>query len=503
MEVYPVGERKRPFFEPSFNRSIKIQGGDDRLTSDSGVVLLREADHRLELTASLASQLHDPRQQHLVRYRMPELLRERIYSMAQGYRAQDDVDRLAHDPAVRMATWDRLGKQVLEERSASQPTHSRLVDMVAHCDGNLKAVRGALSDWVERHLRTQSDHAVRRGTIDMDSFPVEVFGHQAGAAYNGYYRKKIYHPLVASFSVAGDYDSTREGWRLGNGFIHAILRRGNAHTAEGCLRFLDRVLELAPNLAYVFDLRLDAGFMIGRVLDYLARREVRFVGRLKSNPVLDRLAQPYLTRPVGRPPREGYERVVELGLYQAETWAFPQRLLLVVIDDPDPKTGLLFQEPDYFFLLSGWDEAELDGDACLAHYRKRGTFEDRLSEFNQALGVQLSSPEFRENEATFLLSLLAFNLGNMLRNELEDSLGGCWDLQRFRDSVLKAGGRVTKHSNRLIMHLAQSVVAFWRRLVHRITDWHLRPRFPRHRGPATTPWRPPPRHAHLVEVLRD
>ena len=50
-------------------------------------------------------------------------------------------------------------------------------------------------------------------------------------------------------------------------------------------------------------------------------------------------------------------------------------------------------------------------------------------------------PEFRENEATFLLSLLAFNLSNMLWNELEDSLGGCWDLGRFRDSVLKAGER--------------------------------------------------------------
>ena len=498
-----MGERKRPFFEPSFNRSIKIQGGDDRLTSDAGMMLLREADHRLELTSSLAKQLQDPRQQHLVRYQMQELLRERLYSMAQGYRAQDDVDLLAHDPALRMATWDRPGEQVLDERSASQPTHSRLVDIVAHVGGNQETVRGALADWVERHLRTQSDHAVRRGTIDIDSFPIDIFGDQAGAEYNGYYERKIYHPLVASFSVAGDYDSTREGWRLGNGFIHAILRRGNAHTAEGILRFLDRVLELAPQLAYVFDLRFDAGFMIGRVLDYLAPRKVRFLGRLKSNAVLDRLAQPHLKRPPGRPPREGYERVVELGPYQAEPWAYPQRLLLVVIDQPDRKTGQLFLEPDDFFLVSGWDEAEMDAEACLAHYRRRGTFEDRLGEFNQAVGTLLSSPKFRENEATFLLSLLAFNLSNMLRNELEDSLGGCWDLGRFRDTVLKAGGRVTKHSRRLIVHLAQSVISFWQRLVDRITVWRLRPRFPPTRGPMPQAWRPPPRHAHMAEVLRD
>jgi hypothetical protein len=119
------------------------------------------------------------------------------------------------------------------------------------------------------------------------------------------------------------------------------------------------------------------------------------------------------------------------------------------------------------------------------------------------MGTQLSSPEFRENEATFLLSLLAFNLTNMLRNELEDSLGGCWDLGRFRDSVLKAGGRVTKHARRLLMHLAQAVIGFWQRLLDRIAAWRLQTRFPPPRGPTPHAWRPPPRHAHLVEVLRD
>jgi hypothetical protein len=419
-----------------------------------------------------------------------------------GYRAQDDLDRLAHDPAIKMATWDRPGEEVLNERSGSQPTHSRLVDTIAHVGGNLEVARRALGDWVERHVRAHRDHAVRWGTIDVDSFPLEHFGDQPGVAYNGYYKKNMYHPLVASFSVAGDYDSTREGWRLGNGFIHGILRKGNTHTAEGALRFLDRVLEVAPKLAYVYDLRLDAGFMIGRVLDYLARRNVRFLGRLKSNAVLDRLAEPHLNRPAGRPPREGYEKVVELGMYQAESWEFPQRLLLVVVDRPDPKTGQLFLEPDYFFLISGWDQAELDGEACLAHYRQRGTFEDRLGEFNQ-LRTQLSSPEFRENEASFLLSLLAYNLNNILRNEVEDAQGGCWDLTRFRDSILKAGARVTKHSRRLIVHLAQPVVGFWEVLVDRIAAWRLRHRFPLPRGPTPHPWRPPPRHAHLVEVIRD
>ena len=498
-----MGEGKRPFFAPSFNRAIKVQAGDDRLTTDGGALLLREADHRLGLIDSLAQQLHDPRQPHLIRYQVSELLRERIYGLALGYRAQDDLDRLAHDPALRMATWNRPGKRVLEERLASQPTQSRLLDLVTHVGRNLEVLRRALGDWVERHLRSRSDHAVRRGTIDIDSFPQEVCGAQVGAAWHGHYQAKIYHPLVASFAVAGDYDNAWQGGRLGNGFIHAILRRGNAHTAEGMLRFLGRVLELAPRLAYVCDLRLDAGMTGGRVLDYLRRRKVRFLGRLKSNPVLDALAEPHLKRPPGRPPQGGYETVVELGLYQAASWEFPQRVLLVILDQPDPKTGQLFLEPDYFFLVSGWREEEMDGPACLEHYRRRGTFEDRLGEFNQALAVPLSSPEFRENEATLLLGLLAFNLANLLRVELEDTLGGCWDLGRFRDYVLKAGGRVAKRSRRLIVHLAQAVVGFWQHVLTRIAAWRLAPRFALPGGPALRLWRPPPRHAYLSEVLRD
>jgi hypothetical protein len=77
--------------------------------------------------------------------------------------------------------------------------------------------------------------SVRHGTVDIDSFPIEVHGGQPGGAYNGYYKETVYHPLLASFSVEGNYDSGFHGYRLGNGFLHAVLQRGTAHTAEGAL----------------------------------------------------------------------------------------------------------------------------------------------------------------------------------------------------------------------------------------------------------------------------
>lgn len=500
-----MGEAQANVFEPEFNRCIKVKAVDGRLTSHTGAILLREFDHRLGLTESLAEQLIDPRRQDRVRYQSVELLRERIYAMALGEVHQDDLDRLAHDPAIKMATWDRPGEEVLNQRLASQPTQSRLVDWLAACKTNHEAIRSALFEWTHRHLKStgHSDRRVRNATIDIDSFPIQVYGHQPGASYNGHYQETVYHPLVASFSVGGDYDSTREGLRLGNGFLHAVLRQGNVHTANGIKRFVRNVVDKARQLAWSFDLRLDAGYVAGPLLDELTDENIRFCGRIKKNNVLEEMARPYLRRPVGRPPKGGYEDVIELGLYQAQGWRHAQRVILVIVDTPDAKTGQLKLFPRYFFLITNWTEKQRSAKDVWFHYRQRGTFEDRLGEFNAAMGCRLSSSDFAENEVTLLLSLLAFNLSSMLRIEFEDELGGCWDLRRFQQSVLRAGARVAKHSRRLVIYLEESVRAFWDVMTSRIRSLHLASGWPRPRRVRPQAYQPPPPHAHQQLILRD
>ncbi len=500
-----MGEAQDNLFEPEFNRSIKVKTVDQRLTSHAGAVLLRELDYRLGLTESIGEDLVDPRRPDKIRYTATELLRERIYAMSLGNVDQDDLDRLAHDPAMRMSIWDRPGEEVLEQRLASQPTQSRLIDWLSSND-NRETLRKGLFDWTHRHLRStgrNGGHAVMRATIDVDSFPITVHGQQQGSSYNGYYKDTVYHPLVASFSVDGDYDSTRHGSRLGNGFMHAILRQGQVHTSQGIKRFLQRVVSQAKQMARSFDLRLDAGYTVGEVMDHLVEQKVRFCGRIKKNPVLVRLAEPHLKRPPGRPPKGGYEGVIELGKYQAEGWKHAQRLILVIVDTPDPRTGQLNLLPRYFFLITNWPATLRSGRDILEHYRKRGTFEDRLGEFNEVIGPHLSSAEFVENEVTMLLSLLSFNMTTMLRNEFEDALGGCWDLHRFQQTVLRAGGRVVKHARRLQLHIEQSVGQFWQVMTERIAQLRLSSLWESPRGAQSRSYTPPPDHAHLSLVLRD
>ena len=487
-------------FEPSFNRAIKVRSRDERLTSNAGVLLLREVDHRLGLTSSLGQEMVDPRRQELVRYPMTELLRERIYALALGQLPGDEADLVAHDPAMRLAVWDRPGDRVLEERLASQPSQSRLLDRLANFPENCELLRCGLAEWVLRHLRAAGrDHAVQRGTLDIDSFDIVTYGKQEGAEYNGYYGEKVYHPLVASFASGGDYDSRR----LGDGFVHGVLRKGNVLSADGAVDFVLDALLKCEGMAGTLDVRMDAGFAVKPVLDALTDHGVRFVARLGTNAVLERLAQPHLARPVGRPPAEGYEHVVELGYHSAESWKHPQRVVLVVVDRPDPKTGQLELFPHCFFLVTSWTEAEKSAQELLEHYRRRGTFEDRLGELRGCVQAHLSSPRFEENEATLLLCLLAFNLLAMVRGELEGSTGSGWDLGRVQRTVLKAGARVSTSARRLIVDVAAAAVVLWKHVLRRFERWTPsklldRPVPPRPRG-----YVPPPRHAHLSLVLRE
>ena len=491
-----MSETQKPFFEPTFNRAIKVRKKDLHITSDTGAILLREADHRLGITAALADQMDDPRLQTSIRYKLVELIRERLYALALGYSAQDDLDLLAHDPAMKASVWDRPGCNVSVERLASQPTHSRLLNILTLSHNNREALRNSLPLAVIRHQQASGNgHAVLRGTLDIDGFPVKVTGAQAGAAYNGYHRQTEYYPLAASFSAGGDYDHQR----LGDGFVNALLRKGNAGGADGALRFILNSVNKAKPLARVLDIRIDAAFVIGAIMDPLCKRKIRFLGRLRDNKALQKMASEYLSRPVGRPPKEGYEQVIELGGYQAKEWQYRQRVILVIIDKPDAN-GQLKLFPDYFYIATNWKREERTTRELLEHYRARGTFEDRLGEFNQAIGAHLSSPSFEANEAMLLLGLLAFNLAGILRGEVESVSFDGWDLGRFQRSVLKVGGRLVKGGRRLWFDLAASAGPLWECLIKRMRRWReywTKPAQPRPRQ-----WVLLPRHAHRSPVLR-
>jgi len=109
-----MGETQPTLFPLDFNRSIVLEDRPERLTADAGVLALRQIDHRLGVTNWLATHLTDPRNQDLITHPQVELLRTRLYLLAQGHRDADDADRLGLDPAFRLAVSQRRGTTLLE-----------------------------------------------------------------------------------------------------------------------------------------------------------------------------------------------------------------------------------------------------------------------------------------------------------------------------------------------------------------------------------------------------
>ncbi len=113
-----------PFDLPAVRRkkvTAAFDGGP--ISSDGGLVLLREAERRLGLADLLAGCLRDRRDPTLVTHGLAEMLRFRMLAIACGYEDADDCDTLRFDPLFKLA----VGRAPESGRDlCSQPTMSRM-----------------------------------------------------------------------------------------------------------------------------------------------------------------------------------------------------------------------------------------------------------------------------------------------------------------------------------------------------------------------------------------
>jgi hypothetical protein len=456
-------------FTPEFNHSLRVESRPDRLTGECGAVVIREIMHRLGLDGLLASRLTDTRRKDLITHPLDELLRTALILLAQGWRDQDDVDNLRHDPALRMAVSSRRGVSPLlstgrnPEGLASQPTLSRMLAMLSTKD-NRAVLRECLLTCAARRLKAmRQGHRLRYVTVDIDSLPVEVHGHQPQSEHNGHYHARIYHPLIAMCAETEDLLDVR-------------LRPGAVHTADGAADFILPLLDrVERDLCQVASVRMDAGFPSDDLLTQFEIRGTAYVARLRNNAVLDRLAAPLLRRPRGRRPDEPRVWAHEFS-HRAGTWSGERRLVLVVLEREDE----LFLH--HFWLVTNWTAAQMSGEALLAHYRQRGTAEGHFGELMNVLAPSLSSsprskahyrgqplPQadatpcdgYAHNETTLLLNALAFNLVHAARVLISKADGRGWSLQRVRERILRVAGRVLVHGRRATLVICPSAVREW------------------------------------------
>src|ERR1700732_4740488 len=107
----PVGEKQNQPFQLLFNASLKVDFQGSRVTSDGGLILIRELDERLGLEKLIEEHLSDSRQGLNKQFTLADLLRQSVYSRLAGYEDLNDAERLAADPTFRLISsqriWDR------------------------------------------------------------------------------------------------------------------------------------------------------------------------------------------------------------------------------------------------------------------------------------------------------------------------------------------------------------------------------------------------------------
>jgi hypothetical protein len=109
-----VGETQNRPFQLSFNSSLKVDFQGLRVTSDGGLVLVRELDKRLSLSKLVDGHLNDSRRGKNIQLPLADLLRQSIYSRLAGYEDVNDAKRLSQYPTFRL-----IGSRKIWERGAA------------------------------------------------------------------------------------------------------------------------------------------------------------------------------------------------------------------------------------------------------------------------------------------------------------------------------------------------------------------------------------------------
>ena len=246
-------------FSLQSNRQIKINfdGGD--LSSDAGLLLIKEFISKLGIER-LLNRSFKTNDSAVFRYHTDrDNLLQMIYMIMAGYFEDDASDELTKDP---------IFKAVLEKSAlASQPTVSRFFNRMD--EDTLKQFQEISQILRKRIYSIQMPQAV---ILDLDSTLLAAYGKQEGRAFNFHYRSNGYHPLVCYAGITGD-------------LIKIQLRDGAAYSCTGVTNFLQPILDEYLNDYPTIHLLLrgDSGFATSDLYKQCEENGTSYVIRLMEN----------------------------------------------------------------------------------------------------------------------------------------------------------------------------------------------------------------------------
>jgi Transposase DDE domain group 1 len=396
MSIQPAWQHALDFFDVP----LLVEPSDGQLSSDAGLLPIRQFDEHIGLTQAFAGALNDPRDPDLIEHPLLEMVRSRVYGILADYEDQNDHDTLRSDPVFKLVA----GRSPDDADLASQPTLSRFENAISI--KSLKRLRDVLID----QFIASFDALPRHLTLDLDAIDDPAHGHQQLTFWHGYYDQNQYLPLVVT---CADNDQ----------FVMVGLRPGSVHAAVGADDDLDylvhRLRQAWPDV--VIYVRGDCGFGLPRMYDVCERLRIYYTFGLTANVVLQRQTEELLDQAVTAyasdrqaarqedPPRAALPaRLIEGFTYQARSW--PQERQVVV------KAEANAQGTNRRFVVTNRPGAALLPGPTYDDYAGRGESENRNKEFKCDLSMdRLSDHRFMANYFRLYLHAAAMNLLSRLR----------------------------------------------------------------------------------------
>lgn len=444
-----------------------------QVCSDGGLLLLRKADQRLELTELAALCIRDKRRPDLVKHTIQKLIQQRVYGIAAGYEDCNDAARLREDSMHLLACGYNPGSK---EALGSQPSLSRFENMAD------KEALGFLQDllistWMRKLKRNR--RRPKRIKLSMDTTCDPVYGYQQLTFYNGFYGMDCYTSLFV-------FDET--------GFpLAAVLRAGNASPAEGSVKALKRIVarirkafgnvpieltadagfatpelylfcEQSRNLTYFIGIAGHSGLRYHAEQTVIKARsefeqiagsalELKKYGEVKDKKARDRAWRQkeerirFSSKEEGRQQEhfEDHLLIRKFGecLYQSREWNIERRVIF--------RVDFSITGPDVRFVITNATKGRAR-DLYLDRYCKRGQCENWIKDLKNYLKADRTScQEWCANQFRLLLHTFAYILMCEIRTAAETPFA---TVETIRLQFLKIGVRVVEGARRVFLQLA-------------------------------------------------
>jgi len=443
-------KRKKTAMKRLRRKAVEADFTGGTITTDAGLLLLREVDQKLNLVNQLAQAIPDPRDPFYTTHSQTEMLTSRIFGIAAGYEDANDHLQLRHDPSFHVAAGRDLDVPRDDQDYvplASPSTISRLENRID------KRTCFKLHEILVKTFLDSYEEAPQEIVLDVDSTDDPVHGQQEKKFFNGYYDCYCFLPLYIF---------------CGHQLLVSYLRSsgdGGAKHVRPIIKLLVKAIRARwPDVKII--IRGDTDFSKPNLMRWCEKNDVGYVfgfgvnSRVKQDMVYESIQAHAEFKRTGET-----QRRFRWIAYRANRWKTTRWLVgksehnkqgrnqrFVVTNLPPIAAELLSKNPHA--CSPSLNPEEFYG----TRYCIRGEMENRIKEQQLFLFADRTScSKFVANQFRLLLSSFAYVLVDGLRRlGLSGTPQSQWRVDTIRLRLLKISARVVSSVRRVMFHLSET-----------------------------------------------